>query len=187
MFPSFSRGARGDPRLVKYALRECLTRGISNDWGSLSVGRSFPACCCFIQLKGLMEKDRQPRLSRWAVLAKELRSVSLNAQKYCPPYTQDLLISGLPQTLDALDRAVLSSVITLLKGLFATTIDLGLPAAFWTGICKKYEQDLPLRQLKVWHELESGNHLNTRSSNFLQGTVDWPGFERLRIVSRLHL
>ena len=32
---------------------------------------------------------------------KDLRSASLNAQKHCPPYTKDLLIAGLPQTLDA--------------------------------------------------------------------------------------
>ena len=31
----------------------------------------------------------------------ELRSASLNAQKHCPLYNKDLLISGLPQTLDA--------------------------------------------------------------------------------------
>jgi len=48
-----------------------------------------------------MGNDRQPRLSWWAVLAKALRSASLNAQKHCPPYTQDPLIPGLPQTLDA--------------------------------------------------------------------------------------
>ena len=36
----------------------------------------------------------------WAVLAKALRSASLNPQKHCPPYTKDLLISRLPQTLD---------------------------------------------------------------------------------------
>gem|GEM_PF-3189242 len=48
-----------------------------------------------------MGNAHQMRLSRWAVLAKELLSASLNAQKHCLPYTQDLLISGLPQTLDA--------------------------------------------------------------------------------------
>jgi len=48
-----------------------------------------------------MVNDRQPGLSGWAVLAKELHSASLNAQKHCPPYTKDLLISGLSQTLDA--------------------------------------------------------------------------------------
>jgi len=35
---------------------------------------------------------------------KDLHSASWNAQKHCPPYTQDLLISGLPQTLDAPER-----------------------------------------------------------------------------------
>ena len=30
-------------------------------------------------------------LGWWAVLAQDLRSVSLNAQKHCPPYTKDLL------------------------------------------------------------------------------------------------
>jgi len=38
------------------------------------------------------------------VLAKELRSASLNVQKQCPPYKKDLLIAGLPQTLDAPDK-----------------------------------------------------------------------------------
>jgi|GEM_PF-2437321 len=72
-----------------------------------SVGWAFPACCCFIHLRELMGNAHQPRLSRWAVLAKELRSVSWNAQKHCPPYTKDLLISGLPQTLDAPQSSLL--------------------------------------------------------------------------------
>ena len=48
-----------------------------------------------------MGNAHHPRLSRWAVLIKELRSASLNAQKHCPPYTKDFLISRLPHPLDA--------------------------------------------------------------------------------------
>ena len=48
-----------------------------------------------------MGNAHQPRLSGWAVLIKALRSAVLNPQKHCPPYPKDLLISRLPQTLDA--------------------------------------------------------------------------------------
>ena len=49
----------------------------------------------------------------------ELCSAALNVQKHCPPYTKDLLISGLPQTLDALLLpSVLPPVLYLLPSAF---------------------------------------------------------------------
>jgi len=48
-----------------------------------------------------MGNAHQPRLSLVGSAQKELHLASLNAQEHCPPYTKDLLISGLPQTLDA--------------------------------------------------------------------------------------